>query len=501
VLPYVEVPPLALGPVPLQPFGAMVALALVVGYVSMMRRARALGIDEGEFRALWLTALAFGFFFAHALDVAFYRPEELAHRPLSLLFVWDGLSSMGGFVGALVGGIFWKYVTWRSRGAVLLPVRRARPAKLLPMADVVIAMFPLAWIFGRAGCALVHDHVSARVPDGTLLAVAFPGGARYDLGLLELLFTIVLAALLAMTWRRRVPVGTYVAVVSLAYAPVRFAMDFMRDTPIEGGEGADLRWGAGAGALTFAQWTCVLLFVFGLAMIAYVRKMRSTMAVVSSGVVFTLVACGGATPASTNPSSREGAPKAAASATASESSGAVPTGAATTPASVPEAPVSSSIDATHALDLQIAKGKRKFPKQTVGFHDCWKSIGLSGNAEKDYRTIIAACGEPTGMLEFVAPARGELGPSHKRDTFSVKMDNDYCYRIFAAGDASIGDLDIRVEKNGGALVLVDKTTQPVAIIDSDKAWCADQDTTYTVHFDVDGPGHGKYVFGIWAKPK
>ena len=505
MLPYIDVSPLAIGPVPIQPFGAMIALAVVVGYVAMTRRARALGIDEGEFRALWLTAIAFGFLFAHALDVVFYHPEEIARRPASLLFVWEGLSSMGGFVGAVIGGLLWKYVTWRPFGKLALPTRRARPASLLPMADVVVATFPVAWIFGRMGCALVHDHVSGPVPDGTPLAVAFPGGARYDLGLLELFFTIVLAAAVAATWTRRLPVGTYLAVVSLAYAPVRFCMDFMRDTELEG---ADLRWrltsgatGAGnvaAGALTFAQWASVALFVFGLAMIAYVRRMRVPIGLVVLGV---LVACGGATPSPSTPStSSDGAPPSAPS-NASSSSGVDPAPAAVKPASVSEAPMSSSLDATQALDVEITKGTKKFPKQTVGYHDCWKSIGLSGKGERDYATIVAACGEPTGMMEFVRPARGELGPSHKRDTFTVKMDDAFCYRIFAAGDTSLGDLDIRVEKNGGALVMVDKTTQPVAIIDSDKAWCADQDTTYTVHFDVDGPGHGKYVFGIWAKPK
>ena len=267
MLPYVEIAPLAIGPIALNPFGLMIAIACVVGWTLMMWRARVLGVDVREMRALWLTAIAFGFVFAHALDVVFYRPEEIARRPLSLLFVWDGLSSMGGFAGALVGGVVWRYVTWKKRGVgsrVVLPAWRARPMPLLPVADVIVSTFPVAWIFGRIGCAIVHDHVGARVPEGTLLAVAFPGGARYDLGLLELLFTIVLGGALALTWRRRLAVGTYVVVVSLAYAPVRFAMDALRDREIDG---ADLRWGPGAGGLTFAQWACVALFVFGLAMI------------------------------------------------------------------------------------------------------------------------------------------------------------------------------------------------------------------------------------------
>jgi phosphatidylglycerol:prolipoprotein diacylglycerol transferase len=271
LIPYVEIAPLAIGPITLHPFGLMIAIACVVGWTLMMWRARALRLDVSEVRALWLWSIALGFVSAHALDEVFYHPEDIARRPLSLLFVWEGLSSLGGFAGALAGAFVWKYVRWtKTAGASFArPALRARPMRLLPFADLVMSTFPVAWIFGRIGCAIVHDHVGARVPDGTPLAVAFPGGARYDLGLLELLFTIVLSAALALTWnaRARPKTGTYVVVVSLAYAPVRFAMDFLRERESEM-EGADVRWGA----LTFAQWACALLFVFGLAMLLRLRR-------------------------------------------------------------------------------------------------------------------------------------------------------------------------------------------------------------------------------------
>jgi phosphatidylglycerol:prolipoprotein diacylglycerol transferase len=90
---------------------------------------------------------------------------------------------------------------------------------------------------------------------------------RYDLGLLELMFTLVLAAGVAMTWRRRLPVGSYVVFVSLAYAPVRFALDFLR---IRQGEEADPRYGS----LTPAQWACIALAMFALGLFAFLRTPR-----------------------------------------------------------------------------------------------------------------------------------------------------------------------------------------------------------------------------------
>jgi phosphatidylglycerol:prolipoprotein diacylglycerol transferase len=140
----------------------------------------------------------------------------------------------------------------------------------------------VAWIFGRSGCTVVHDHPGARAELGAFLSVEYGRGPsehfgpielihgaapQYDLGLLELLFTIVIAGLLALTWHKKLATGTYVIVVSLAYAPVRFAMDFLR---IRDSEAADPRYGG----LTPAQWCCMALLVLGLYVAALVRGQR-----------------------------------------------------------------------------------------------------------------------------------------------------------------------------------------------------------------------------------
>jgi phosphatidylglycerol:prolipoprotein diacylglycerol transferase len=82
------------------------------------------------------------------------------------------------------------------------------------------------------------------------------------------MFTIFLAGCFVLTWRRRLPIGTYVIVASMAYAPVRFAMDFLRLPDAEGG---DTRYSG----LTPAQYGCILLFLYGVAMIPYVRRLHA----------------------------------------------------------------------------------------------------------------------------------------------------------------------------------------------------------------------------------
>ncbi|HXN34031.1 MAG TPA: prolipoprotein diacylglyceryl transferase family protein [Polyangiaceae bacterium] len=282
MIPYIHVPDMHIGPLPLHPFGILVATGVLVGSSVATRRARTLGYDLEKLNSFITWMLVAGFVLSHPLDSLLYHWDEVLKNPLSLVMLWQGLSSFGGFVGALVGIVLWKYLVIES-GRLR---RRTRPQSILPFADLVLSALPLGWMFGRAGCATVHDHPGARTTADTLLAVAYPlrpgegtvtnvgfiqlihgHEPRFDLGLLELMFTVILAACFALTWRRRLPVGSYVVATALAYAPVRFAMDFLRVPPSEGG---DSRYAG----LTPAQWSCLALFVYGLAMIAYMWRLR-----------------------------------------------------------------------------------------------------------------------------------------------------------------------------------------------------------------------------------
>ncbi len=105
-------------------------------------------------------------------------------------------------------------------------------------------------------------------------------------------------------------------------------------------------------------------------------------------------------------------------------------------------------------------------------------------------------------MEYVKPVEGKLHHKHDpEDVFAMPVFAGYCYRYFAIADATISDLDLLIEKTGGALVGDDKTNSPYAIIDSEQAWCQDEDQSLEFHVCVDGPGKGGYTFGAWARPK
>jgi phosphatidylglycerol:prolipoprotein diacylglycerol transferase len=154
------------------------------------------------------------------------------------------------------------------------------PEAILPLVEVVLSVFPVAWVFGRAGCAVVHDHPGTKAAANAWFAIAYGPGPierfglielrhgsspQYDLGLLEMLYAMILALAFAWTWRRARKRGWYIVASCISYAPVRFALDFLR---LDDNAGGDLRYGA----LTPAQWACCAMFLFGLGLATWLRR-------------------------------------------------------------------------------------------------------------------------------------------------------------------------------------------------------------------------------------
>jgi phosphatidylglycerol:prolipoprotein diacylglycerol transferase len=224
---------------PIELFGVLVALGVIVGDRIVVKEGAKRGLDPQDVKFLNVRIVIWGFIVAHLVSVIFYFPERIKENPLILVYFWAGISSFGGFLGAALAFL---YYTRKEKIPALL------------YADSVGLGLSVGWIFGRTGCFTAHDH-PGRLTD-FFLAVRYPGGARHDLGLDELLFTIVMVAVLFLYARRpRVP-GRVIGLFALMYGPVRFLLDFLRATDFGT---PDQRYGG----LTPAQWACIACFAVG----------------------------------------------------------------------------------------------------------------------------------------------------------------------------------------------------------------------------------------------
>lgn len=212
-LPFLRIPEYNLfGLLPLQAFGILVGLALVVGFFAGKRRARLTGLNPDIAGDVVVWAAVIGFIVAHLVSVVFYFPHRILENPWVLLAIWSGLSSFGGFLGGVMG-------------AVWILKRSAVP--VAPYCDAVGFGLVPGWIFGRMGCTVVFDHPG--IPTDFILGMMHPRyGVIHNLGLYEMFFTIFLTVVIYALKNVRPIWGFHYVLVLYLYAPVRFAFDSFR---------------------------------------------------------------------------------------------------------------------------------------------------------------------------------------------------------------------------------------------------------------------------------
>ncbi|MCK5797602.1 MAG: prolipoprotein diacylglyceryl transferase, partial [Deltaproteobacteria bacterium] len=258
MIPSIHIPTIKIfGLVPIQPFGVLVGIALVVGYFLSRRRARLTGLDPELVADSIVWVSVSGFIVAHLVSVIFYFPERVAEKPWVLLAIWSGLSSFGGFIGGVLGAILF--------------YRKKKLSILEHVDGMIFGMIP-GWVFGRMGCSVVHDH-PGKVTDfflavhcSTAPCSGSPrwivGETRHDLGLYEMLFTIFLMIVLYSLKNVRPFRGFHPALMLMLYAPVRFLFDYLRiDDKLYMG-------------LTPGQYLAFAIFATGVAVMIYGIRLR-----------------------------------------------------------------------------------------------------------------------------------------------------------------------------------------------------------------------------------
>jgi len=250
MIPYFEQPTLNI-PLPsgfpmeqlsLHGFGFLVALGFMIGGRLSMDRAKRLGLNPEHLNKL-IGQLVIGTFVGgHVGYGLMYDFDGYMANPIKFLYLWEGLSSMGGFLVCVPLA----YYFFKSNR---LPV--------WPYMDCLAYGLTVGWFLGRMGCFVAHDHpgpettfflgVQGICPPGHN---ANPGVACHDMGLYEALWSLSMFVLFSILDRAPRFPGFYPIVLGLAYAPTRFAMDFLRP---ESTDGRILM-------LTPAQWVSVFLF-------------------------------------------------------------------------------------------------------------------------------------------------------------------------------------------------------------------------------------------------
>jgi len=269
-------------------FGLLVMVGFLLGGWLAMRRAERVGLDKERINQLvgWLVVGTF--IGGHVGYGLMYKPAEYLADPRKFLYIWEGLSSFGGFFVCVPLCIYffrkYKMPVWANL-------------------DCVAHGFALGWFFGRLGCTVAHDHpgtatnfvlgVHCRPVEGHTLEL--PGWmiadmwkvtdlgpprldwgpcaesglsaatsihdtvpalyenmtlACHDMGFYEALLSGGTFLLFLLLDRRPMVPGVYPLLIGVTYGPARFLMDFLRP------ESTDGRYLS----LTPGQWGSILVF-------------------------------------------------------------------------------------------------------------------------------------------------------------------------------------------------------------------------------------------------
>ena len=239
MIPHFNQPAFTLGPLTIHPFGILIGTGIFITFIIIRQRTNRLGLNIEISEKLFLWILVASFLMAHIIDRLLYFPLVTLNDPLSLLRVWDGISSFGGFLGAALAIIIFFHINKIG-------------SKRWQYLDVIAYAFPFGWMFGRTGCFIAFDHPG--LPTSFILGQVYSDGiVRHNLGLEEALYTILVALIFILMGRvKNRPSGFFSGLLCILYAPARFFMDFLRivDTKYLG--------------LTPAQYGSLIVLIFGI---------------------------------------------------------------------------------------------------------------------------------------------------------------------------------------------------------------------------------------------
>ncbi|MBU0613523.1 prolipoprotein diacylglyceryl transferase [Patescibacteria group bacterium] len=225
MIPFFQITSLEIGPITLQAWGTMLALAFAVGIYLSSRELKKRGgepdrIIDVSFWVILFAVIGARFFYVLG-NLDLFRENWIG-----VLKFWEGGAALiGGIAGALV--VFLIYI-------------RKKKIPFWELAEPIVFVLPLSIFIGRIGCFLIHDHMGkiTNVPWGMEY---IDGMVRHETtlynGLSALLLFCLFLVVKRFNWSQTK--GFFTTVFLLWYGVSRFITDFFRadDLPT-----SDPRW-------------------------------------------------------------------------------------------------------------------------------------------------------------------------------------------------------------------------------------------------------------------
>ena len=216
---------------PIHWYGVCIAAGFLLATGLMLRLRRFAGMNRDHVFDIAVLSIISGIIGARVFFVIQFWDEYFAGRPFSAVFRVDkgGIVFYGGFIAAFAS-------------LCLYAMRKKLSIRLI--LDLAAPAIALGHAFGRLGCFLQGCCFGRCAPEGFPGAVRFPAGSMpfhrypgpdgmhslplYPVQLYECVLNLVLCAVLVFLLRKNRKPGRIAALYLLAYAAIRFTIEFFR---------------------------------------------------------------------------------------------------------------------------------------------------------------------------------------------------------------------------------------------------------------------------------
>ncbi|MBW2977410.1 prolipoprotein diacylglyceryl transferase [Candidatus Woesearchaeota archaeon] len=232
-LPYQSFMSWQLGPITIQSYGVLVALAFLVATLLAVKEAKRRRLDSEKIYGLVIWLIVGGIFGSRLMYVIGNWSYFFPHDMLAIFKIWQGgLDWIGGFIGAAVAGL------------LHLKFNKLKPWKY---ADACAPSIAIGHAIGRIGCILGDGgHVGklTTMPWGFLIN----GEIRHVTAWYGLILESFNFLILWKLRKKKYFDGFLLAMYIFIYSIGRFIIDFFRADPLHY-------------SLTATQWILIALFL------------------------------------------------------------------------------------------------------------------------------------------------------------------------------------------------------------------------------------------------
>lgn len=245
-----------IGPIAINSYGVMIAVAFLVGLWLALREAKRKGIDSKLVSDFAIYAIIFGMLGARLAYVIFFDFGYYLSHPLQIFAIWQGgLVLYGAILGGLLAGIWF--------------IKRHR-LNFWRFADTFAPSLILGQAIGRIGCFLSGDSYGrpTDLPWGLRFPLSSSAGMKFGqmpihpTQIYELILNLIIFTVLWKFRKRETFDGFLFLLYLISYSTIRFFVEFLRADSL-------YIWGT---PLRSAQVISVATIALAILMLPYLKK-------------------------------------------------------------------------------------------------------------------------------------------------------------------------------------------------------------------------------------